>query len=117
MTKTTKKTVVAPQPIVRNTTERILLMQEAMLATPQTFEQLAEASGLSKTAVQRWALSIRSHIHIADYAPDKRGRKFVPMFVWGEGEDAPRPGPQKSAAQRMQAVRDRRKAVRNADLF
>lgn len=102
--------------IRRNTLERSLKMQAALTERALTYDDLAKVGGLSKTAVQRWvAETVRDKVHIEDYTDDTRGRRFVPMWRWGEGPDAKRPGPRQTPAQRMAAVRSRRRD--NADLF
>lgn len=100
----------------RNTLDRSIRMQDALIDRALTFDQLAEVGDLSKTAVQRWINSmVRDKVHIEDYADDARGRKFVPMWRWGSGPDAARPGPRQTPAERMAAVRARR--MNNGDLF
>jgi hypothetical protein len=103
---------------VRNNVERAMQMMEALKANPCTLAYLAEISGLSTIAVARWLKSVRKTVHISGYTEDARGRLFTALWVWGKGKDAPRPGPQKTPAERMQAVRERRRAAQaNADLF
>jgi len=102
---------------IRCTTERALLMSNAMAESPRTVAQLVELSGLSKQAVARWLKAVRGNVHIAGYTEDARGRVFAPMWAYGAGVDAPRPGCARSAAERMRDVRRRRKDSSGDDLF
>lgn len=90
-----------------------MLMAEAMKRRPLTYDTLAQISGLSKVSVQRWMKAERKNVHVADYQDDIRGRRFVPMFRWGPGNDAPRPGPRRTPAERMADVRARRRMEEN----
>ena len=103
---------------VRNSPVKIEQMRTALMKEPQRYTDLAELTGLSKPAVTLWIKAIkRIHaVHIADWVTDVRGRLFVARFAWGEQDDAPRPGPQRTAADRMRDMRKRRadaKFVRN----
>ncbi len=104
---------------VRNTVERAMLMAEALKAGPCTLAYLAQLSGLSTIAVARWLKSVRKTVHISGYTEDVRGRLFTPLWIWGKGKDAPRPGPQSTPAERMRAVRERRRQAAQSgdDLF
>lgn len=93
----------------RNNPQRILVMQKEMAAAPCSYDRLAQVSGLDKRAVQHWIKQIRANVHIAGWGEDRRGRKFVPLFQWGAGNDVPRPGQSRTAAERMRALRADRK--------
>lgn len=101
----TKKTVL------RNTPERSLRMLDALNSGPKTYDQLVLASGLKKPAVAHWVKAMRAAggVYVAGWAEDQRGRLFMPVFARGSGSDVQRPGPAKSAAERMRRMRDRRK--------
>lgn len=75
-----------------------------------TYDGLAAATGINKRRLAAWIAANREHIRIEDWAPDKNGRPFLPMFRWADGEDTPRPGRRISSAQRMRELRERRKA-------
>ena len=83
------------------------ILREKLLESPMTFDQMAEAVGLSKAAVQRWIKSMReaNRVYVSGYAPDKNGRPFVPLHRWGVGENAKRPGQTIKPADRMRAKR------------
>lgn len=87
-----------------------LLLQRALAAKPRTASDLQTISGMSKMAVWRWLNHMRDEMHVVDYADDSRGRKFKPVYTWGKGVNAPRPGPRQTAAERVKAYRERKKA-------
>lgn len=98
----------------RNTAATQLLMQTALMSAGQTYDELAAHSGLAKEAVARWVKTLRALptkvIFIERWAEDSRGHPVVPVFRWGAGKDAPRPGRRLTAAQQMAKLRARRKA-------
>jgi hypothetical protein len=96
---------------IRNTATRILKMQMAMAERPQSYDQLVEVSGLKKPAVQRWVKTMRAEgaLHRAGWSGDKAGALRVPLFLWGDGVDAPRPGASLPPAERMARLRAKRK--------
>lgn len=96
----------------RNTAATQLLMQTALMSAGQTYDELAAHSGLAKEAVARWVKTLRAlgTIHVERWADDSRGHPVVPVFRWGAGKDAPRPGRRLTAAQQMAKLRARRKA-------
>ena len=89
----------------------VLRMREAMSREPMTYGQLIELTGLAQRTVAKWVSEWRElkQVHIAHWAPDKRGRLFVAMYAWGDGEDKPRPGPAMTDAQRMRVFRQQQK--------
>lgn len=97
----------------RNTPARTLKMITALQAKPQTYDQLVAVSELGKVAVATWVKSMRaiSAMHIGGWAEDVRGRKFTPVFQWGEGKDVPRAGQARTTAERMRAYRLRLKGA------
>lgn len=84
-----------------------------MESTPRTYRELSEISGLPLPSIRRWVKNLQAagFAHVAGYAPDRAGRMFVPMWAWGAGADAARPGPRRTAAERMRDSRARRKAA------
>lgn len=79
-----------------------------------TLADMAEFSGLSKVACARWMRKMNAddsttRLYISDYALDVRGRPFIPVYRAGSMPDAPRPGQRRTAAERMAALRARRK--------
>lgn len=101
----------------RNNPERQLRMQQAMTVEPQSYDALSAVSGLSVDAVAHWVRTLRklepAPLHIAAWAPDSRGRVFVALWTWGPGQDEPRPGQSRTPAERMAALRTRRKDQSN----
>lgn len=103
---------------VRNSPVKIEQMRTALMTSPQRYDDLATLTGLSKPAVTLWLKAVKAirSVHIADWVTDCRGRLFVARFAWGDKPDAKRPGPQRTAADRMRDMRKRRaaaKSVRN----
>lgn len=82
------------------------------MAAGHTYDQLAARSGLSKEAVAHWLKPRRAlgTIYIERWADDPRGHPVVPVFRWGAGKDAPRPGRRLTPAQQMAKMRARRRA-------
>ena len=100
----------------RNTEEDQEKMLAALKGAGATQQQLADLTGLSKITVHRW-LGEGVSVHVVDYTEDARGRRFVPVYRYGKGKDAPRPGPALTAAQRVALSRARKKKKRADDLF
>ena len=97
----------------RNNMTRSLAMQRAMTVRAQTYDELADLSGLGKRPVGKWVQGLRDAgaAHVEAWMPDRAGRLFVAAWRYGPGEDAPRPGPARTGAQRSA---DRRKAARES---
>ena len=95
----------------RITVKKALELRDMLLATPLTYEQLSALSGLSAERTARWRKSNADDIYVADWAPDKNGRPFVPMWAWGAQPDKPRPGRAMSSAERMRALRTKKKTA------
>lgn len=93
----------------RMSVKKSLELRELLLTTPMTYEQLCEAGRLSPQRAAYWRKSNAENIFVSDWAPDKNGRLFVPVFSWGVGEDKPRPGRTLTSAERMRELRARRK--------
>ena len=84
-----------------------LLSQASM-----TYDEMVEAVDLKKPTIAAWVKQMRAAgcIHISGYNPDKNGVIRVPLFRWAPGHaDAPRPGPARTPAERMAALRADRK--------
>ena len=88
-------------------------MLEAVRKMPRTQAWLASEFSLKNDAVGRWARLMRKAglLHISRYELDSRGREFAQVLSHGPGQDAERPGPRLTAAQRMAALRARRKGL------
>ena len=97
----------------RNTTETILQMVSALQEGPKSYAQLAGLTGLAERTVSGWIKSLRppqkKQVYIAEYALDSVGRPFVPLWAWGDKPDAARPGQSRTPAERMRAMRQRRR--------
>jgi predicted ArsR family transcriptional regulator len=88
-----------------------LILQSAMTERPCSYDDLAGISGLSKPTVTRWLKQLHAAggVHIAAWGYDRTGRLFVALWAWGRGVDRPRPGQQRTAAERMKSLRAARK--------
>lgn len=86
-----------------------LHMQQALMLEPHTIASLSTISGLSTRATMRWVNTMREAkaVYIADWTKDTRGRLFVPQYRWGKKADKARPGPQRTAKDRMRDYRAR----------
>lgn len=85
----------------------VLAMQRALSLRPHTIVQLAAAGDVNVPTVRRFVQDIRTHVHIAAWAPDARGRLITPAYAWGRKKDKARPGQRFTAAQRMARFRAR----------
>ena len=95
----------------RMTTRQSMELARMLTDKPMTYDELELFSGVSKTRLARWVKANRRDLFVAGYAPDKRGRPFIPMWQWGVGVDARRPGPVMTSAERMRALRAMRKGA------
>ena len=93
----------------RTSVKQAIALRDMLSKTPMTYEQLVAATGMSQPRVAYWRKSNADNIYVAAWAPDKRGRLFNPVWAWGDGEDAPRPGRSQTSAERMRELRARRK--------
>lgn len=93
----------------RTSVKQAIALRDMLSQTPMTYEQLVAATGMSQPRVAYWRKSNADNIYVAAWAPDKRGRLFNPVWAWGAGEDAPRPGRSQTSAERMRELRARRK--------
>jgi biotin operon repressor len=86
-------------------------MIEELQKTSHSYDSLSAAVGLSKVAVATWIKAMRQAgmVHISAWTDDKRGRKFTPMYSWGNRVDLARAGQARTAAERMRAYRARMK--------
>lgn len=89
------------------------ILQSAMVERPRSYDDLVNICGLSKPAVARWikTMHLAGFAYIAGWGADRNNRLFVPLWAWGREQDAPRPGPQRTPAERMKALRAARKEV------
>lgn len=86
-----------------------LVLEKELRMGGRSYADLEAATGLSKPALMRWVKQMRevNLVHIEGYGPDINGRLFIPLFRWGNGEDAPRPGQARTPAARMADYRAR----------
>ena len=97
---------------MQTTEKQISLICEMLKAGPQRYADLMLVTGLSKQTLFTLVKQLRTAkmARIAGYAKDVRGRLFVPLFAWGGEADEPRPGAQRTAADRMRDMRARNAA-------
>ena len=93
----------------RMTVALSLKLRQLLQESPKTYDQLTELSGINQTRVARWRKSNAEFIHVGDWAADKNGRLFIPVFAWGAEPDKARPGRVLSSAERMRIHRARAK--------
>lgn len=102
--------------MTRISTGQITTMIAAMNKKAMTYDALALLTGLSKEAVTRWVKNVRSEpdglVYISDWLPAKDGTLRVRAFRWGLQEDAPRPGPKLTNAERMRLLRAENKVAK-----
>lgn len=82
-------------------------MRELLSARCYSDAQLAEAVGVTKLVVASWRR--KQKCYVEGWTFDERGRLFTPCWRLGEGQNAARPGPQETPAQRMARIRAERK--------
>ena len=95
----------------RNNTVITAKMIAELQKTSHSYDSLSAAVGLSKVAVATWIKAMRKAcmVYVSTWTDDKRGRKFTPMFAWGNQADIARAGQARTAAERMRAYRARMK--------
>lgn len=100
----------------RVTISETLAMTEALKEQGYTDEGLGEAFGMSAIQAGRWRRKLAEEtgkVYVESFAPDARGRLFVPVWRFGEGENAERPGDSITPQERMAKLReDRKKGLR-----
>lgn len=85
-------------------------MLDALKRRPRTRSELCAIGKLSTRTVSTWLSNdLAGKVHVSGYAEDARGRAFVEVFSFGPGENVPRPGQRRTPAERMRALRARRK--------
>lgn len=97
----------------RNSALISLRMQQHITKAAAGYAELMEVSGLSRESVEHWIRQMRKvgAVHVSGYEADDRGRYCMPMFRFGPGEDAERPKPKLTNAQRQAAYRVRKKGL------
>lgn len=97
---------------MHTTEKQISLVCEMLKSGQQRYADLMLVTGLPKQTVFALVKQLRTAgmARIGGYAKDVRGRLFVPLFMWGGDADEPRPGAQRTAADRMRDMRARRAA-------
>lgn len=80
---------------------------------PSTGPALVTAMSLSKDTVftALRGLHAAKKIYVADYAEDSRGRLMTKVWAVGRKADKPRPGQRRTGAERMRALREKRRAL------
>lgn len=94
-------------------TDAVAGLIAALTNVPCTYEQAAQASGMSERAIAGWIKSFRDArlVRIAEWRNDALGRATVPAFEWANGHrDVPRP-PALTRAQITRNYLDRKAAL------
>lgn len=78
---------------------------------PSTGPELVVATALSKITVFAALRSLHAakKIYVSDYAEDSRGRLMTKVWSPGARKDKPRPGQRRTGAERMRALRAKRR--------
>lgn len=86
--------------------------ERALEVKAQSYSTLCAITGWSRPTVKRHIDNLREsgEVFVEDYGLDSRGRKIVPLFKAGKGQDAERPGPARTPAECMRDYRARKKA-------
>lgn len=87
--------------------DQLIRMRRMLTAVCYSDAQLAKVVGLSQRVVAAWRR--KQTCYVEAYTFDSRGRLFTPCWRLGAGENAQRPGPQETPAQRMARLRAERK--------
>lgn len=101
----------------------VALMIHALQEAPQTYEELAIASGLHNTTIRRWLPAFRLKrkgfdrlIYISEWREDNNGRRNTPAFSWGALPDL-KSTPVSNAERQVKARQRARRAKQNSILF
>lgn len=89
----------------RITSRMSMYLRDLLTASPLSYADLVQYTGISQPRVARWVKGNRADIRVVSWSPDKNGRLFCPVFRWGAGADAPRPGRVLTAAAQMRKSR------------
>ena len=91
----------------RPTEGQLIRMRRMLTAVCYSDAQLAEIVGVTPRVVASWRR--KQQCFVESWTFDSRGRLFTPCWRLGAGENAQRPGPQETPAQRMARLRAERK--------
>lgn len=90
---------------------------DALTLGEHTYAELSAITGLHHTTLTRWLSPLRRTVagnpplvHIAEWRPDRHGRRNTPAFAWG-GRPNARPQPM-SNAERQKRARERKRVMR-----
>lgn len=89
-----------------------LAMTEALKKRGYSDVDLGAAFDMTGTQAGRWRRKLAEEtgmVYVEGWLPDARGRLFVPVWRFGKGENAERPGPSMTMQERMVKLREDRK--------
>lgn len=96
-----------------------VLMLNALKSEPQSLDDLTSVSGLAKPLVTKYVNGLMEasprFAHVAGWLRDARGYPTIRQFAYGDAPDVDCPTSQMTAAQRMAALRERRKNMTAAE--
>ncbi len=89
--------------------EKYALAIKELMETPCTAHDIVEATGVHIVTAQNLMRTFLRHkiVHVSAWDPDSRGRDMTPVYSFGPGRNAKRR--KKSAAERQQQCRDKKK--------
>jgi hypothetical protein len=96
----------------RVTISETLAMTEALKKRGYTDAELGVAFGMSSATAGRWRRKLAEEtgtVYVEDFGPDARGRLFVPVWRFGNGQNVERPGDAITPQERMAKLREDRK--------
>jgi hypothetical protein len=96
-----------------------VLLLNALKSEPQSLDDLMVACGLAKPLVTKYVNGLLEaaprFAHVAGWLRDARGYPTIRQFAYGDLPDVECPKSQMTAAQRMAALRERRKNMTAAE--
>ena len=96
-----------------------VLLLNALKSGPQSLDDLMVVCGLGKPLVTKYVNGLLEatprFAHVAGWLRDARGYPTIRQFAYGDAPDVECPKSQMTAAQRMAALRERRKNMTAAE--
>jgi hypothetical protein len=96
-----------------------VLLLNALKSGPQSLDDLTVVCGLGKPLITKYVNGLLSatprFVHVAGWLRDARGYPTIRQFAYGDLPDVECPKSKMTAAQRMAAMRERRKNMTAAE--